>query len=106
MELYMQTTNPSIVLTPSLFALVDEAGAIHAEVAKLTKQLDSLKLKIKAEGLGKHTGFIFEANVYEKAGSEKTNWEAVAKKLNPSYQLIAAHTTTTKAQVAINFEKV
>jgi hypothetical protein len=102
----MQVSNPSIVLTPSLFALIDEAGSIHAEVARLTKQLDSLKATIKAEGLGKHAGFIFEANVYEKAGSEKVNWEAVAKKLNPSYQLIAAHTTVSDSQVAINFKKV
>lgn len=95
-----------VSLTPSVFALIDEAGAIHAEVARLTKQLEKLKASIKAEGIGKHAGFIFEANVYEKAGGEKVNWEAIAKKLNPSYQLIAAHTVATPKQVAINFGKV
>jgi len=99
----MQST---VTLTPSLFALVDEAGAIHAEVARLTKQLDALKARIKTEGVGKHAGFVFEANVYSKTGADKTDWETIAKKLNPSYQLIAAHTKPGTEQVAINFSKV
>ena len=96
----------NLVLTPSLFALIDEAGAIHSEIARLTKQLDALKTKIKAEGLGKNQGFIYEALVYEKTIAAKTDWQAVAMKLEPSYQLIAAHTGKESKQVAINFEKV
>ena len=96
----------NLVLTPSLFAIIDEAGAIHSEIARLTKQLDSLKAKIKAEGLGKNQGFIYEAIVYEKTIAAKTDWKAVAMKLEPSYQLIAAYTVKESKQVAINFEKV
>lgn len=99
-------SNSSIVLTPSLFALIDEAGAIHSEIARLTKQLESMKTTIKASGLGKNSGFVYQANVYEKTLSDKTDWEAIALHFEPSRQLITAHTKPVKPQVAINFEKV
>lgn len=96
----------SLDLSPSLFALIDEAGAIHSEIARLTKQLEVMKSTIKAAGLGKNSGFVYQSNAYEKNMSDKVDWEAIAKHFNPSYQLITAHTKAVKPQVAINFEKV
>ena len=95
-----------IVLTPDLFALIDEAGAIHAEIARLTKQLDAMKASIKQAGTGKNTGFIYESNVFVKPVAPKTDWETIAKRFNPSHQLITAHTTEYPDQVAITFKKV
>ena len=84
--------NASISLSPSLFALVDEAGAIDAEIKRLEKQLETLKGDIKKLGNGEHTGFTFTASVSESTRST-TNWKAIALKLKPSRQLIVANTS-------------
>ena len=103
----MQTIEKqTIVLTPDLFAVIDEAGAIHAEIARLTKQLDAMKSRIKATGTGKVTGFNYESNVFEKTISDKTDWEAIAMHFEPSRQLITAHTKAVPSQIAITFTKV
>ena len=99
-------SNQTLVLSPSLFALIDEAGSIHSEIARLTKQLDTMKKTIKEAGIGKTTGFIYESNVIEKTIADKTDWEAVAMHFEPSRQLITAHTKTMPSQVAITFTKV
>lgn len=92
-----------VILTPDIFSLIDESGAIYQEIKRLEKQLATLKTAIKAHGTGKHAGFVFAATVYE---SEKTNtdWETIAARFNPSRQLVAAHTTQTVIQ-SIRFNK-
>lgn len=93
----------NILLTPDLFAMIDESGAIDQEIKRLEKQLATLKTAIKAHGNGKHAGFVFAATVYE---SEKTNtdWATIAARFNPSRQLINAHTTHAVVQ-SIRFNK-
>ena len=103
----MQTIDTqTLVLTPDLFAVIDEAGAIHAEIARLTKQLDTMKARIKATGTGKVTGFNYESNVFEKAVSDKIDWQSIAMHFEPSRQLITAHTKAVPSQIAITFTKV
>ena len=96
----------TIILSPSLAAYIDEAGALDSEIKQLTKQLDAIKSHIKAHGAGDFGGFSFNAKVIEANPVERVNWEAVARKLNPSYQLIAAHTVTAAPVVSIRFSKV
>ena len=96
----------TITLSPSLAAYIDEAGALDQEVKQLTKQLDALKAHIKNHGAGDFGGFAFNAKVIEANPVERTDWEAVARKLNPSYQLIAAHTKTAAPVVSIRLSKV
>lgn len=101
----MQTThNPSLILTSDLFAQIDQAGAISAEIKALEKQLETLKATIKAQGAGKHAGFIFQAHVID-SDRESIDWRAIAEKLEPSRQLITAHTTRAVVQ-SIRFAKV
>jgi cystathionine beta-lyase family protein involved in aluminum resistance len=100
------TGSSTIALTPDLFALIDHAGALDTEIKALTKQLDQLKDTIKAQGAGDFAGFMFKAKVVDVAPSEKIDWQTIAQRFNPSYQLIAAHTTQTKATQRINFAKV
>jgi hypothetical protein len=95
----------TITLSPSLAAYIDEAGALDAEIKQLTKQLDAIKTHIKANGAGDFGGFSFNAKVIEANPVERTNWEAVARKFEPSYQLIAAHTTASAPVVSIRFSK-
>jgi hypothetical protein len=96
----------TITLSPSLAAYIDEAGAIDSEIKRLTKQLDAIKATIKANGAGDFGGFVFNAKVIEANPVERVNWEAVARKFDPSYQLIAAHTTVSAPVVSIRFAKV
>lgn len=101
----MQTTsNQTIVLTPDLFALIDHAGALDAEIKALTKQLDTIKTQIKANGAGDHAGFVFTAKVID---SERVtiDYKAICEKLNPSRQLVTAHTSSAIVQ-SIRFTKV
>ena len=96
----------TITLSPSLAAYIDEAGAIDSEIKRLTKQLDAIKATIKANGAGDFGGFVFNAKVIEASPVERTDWEAVARKFEPSYQLIAAHTKLSAPVISIRFAKV
>jgi len=108
MQTTTQTTtgNTSITLTPDLFALIDHAGALDQEIKALTKQLDKLKDTIKAQGAGDFSGFAWTAKVVDVKATDKVDWETIAKRFNPSYQLIAAHTTQTKATKRVGFELI
>lgn len=102
-----QTTgSTTIALTPDLFALIDHAGALDKEIKALTKQLDTIKDTIKAQGAGDHAGFMWTAKVVDVKATDKTDWQTIAMRFNPSYQLIAAHTTQTKATKRIGFELI
>jgi len=96
----------TITLSPSIAAYIDEAGALDGEIKRLTKQLDVIKSRIKANGAGDFNGSVFNAKVIEANPVERINWEAVARKFEPSYQLIAAHTTVSAPVVSIRFSKV
>jgi hypothetical protein len=96
----------TITLSPSLAAYIDEAGALDSEIKRLTKQLDVIKSRIKEHGAGDFGGFVFNAKVIESSPVERTDWETIARKFDPSYQLIAAHTKTSAPVVSIRFAKV
>ena len=95
----------TITLTPGIAAYIDEAGALDAEIKRLTKQLDVIKSRIKENGAGDFGGFVFNAKVIEANPVERTDWEAVARKFEPSYQLIAAHTKLSAPVISIRFAK-
>jgi hypothetical protein len=48
--------NAIVSLSPSVSAIVDELGAIDAEIKRLTKQKEALAAQVKAEGVGRFTG--------------------------------------------------
>jgi len=95
----------TITLSPSLAAFIDEAGALDTEIKQLTKQLEALKAHIKSNGAGDFGGFSFNAKVIEANPVERTDWKTIAERFNPSYQLIAAHTTVSAPVVSIRFAK-
>jgi hypothetical protein len=98
------TTNQTIVLTPDLFALIDHAGALDSEIKALTKQLDTIKTTIKTQGAGDHAGFVFTAKVIDSE-RETVDYKAICEKLQPSRQLITAHTSHSVI-TSIRFTKV
>ena len=93
-----------ITLSPSIATFIDEAGALDSEIKRLTKQLESIKAHIKAQGVGDFGGFAFNAKVIE---SERvtTDWKAIAEHMGYSRQLFTAHTSSALVQ-SIRFSKV
>jgi hypothetical protein len=92
METTTNTTTATITLTPSIDLMVDELGQLQDQAAALAAQIDTLKTTIKALGAGRYLGSRWQSVVTAESESDKVNWEAVAKYLNPSHQLITAHT--------------
>lgn len=87
--------------TPKIERMVDELGHIKARVADLTAQEKRLKSELAnycanpAPGnMYAFEGRDFRATVSLPLPSEVTDWRAVAERLEPSRQLVRAHTST------------
>jgi hypothetical protein len=96
----------TITLTPSIDTLINEYGSINAEITRLTKIKDSLSKDIKAMGAGTYETPIYKGLVYEVKGKTSIDWESIALKLNPSHQLITAHTKHGEASLSLKVTKV
>lgn len=80
----------------------DRLGEIKAEIKILKDEADKIESFFKAEANGVSTKFegdLFVANVVVSE-RDTVDWKAVAAKLEPSHQLVTAHTKhTTVVQV-------
>ena len=94
------------VTTDPMAAMVDQLGALDAQIKALTKQADTLKASIKAHGPERYNGSEFSALVFESEGRTVTDWRAIAEKFEPSRQLITAHTTTGEPVRSIKLAKI
>jgi len=97
--------SPSTV-SPDLAVMVDQLGALDAHIKALTKQADTLKATIKAQGPERYMGASYSALVFESEGRTVTDWKAIAEKFEPSRQLITAHTTTGDIVRSIKLAKI
>ena len=86
-------TMTTLVLTPSVAAISDELGAMTAEIKRLTAQKDKLSAQLKEMGAGTYQGAIYSTLVYYTEAQAVIDWKAIAQKLNPSHQLVTAHTS-------------
>lgn len=84
----MATKTKTNSITPEL---IDRVGFLRAQAAELKKELDVAEAFIKAAGPGRYEGTLFSASV---STSERrlVDWASVAAKLEPSTQLVTAHT--------------
>lgn len=71
--------------------VVDELGRIQAQIAELRIREKELKGEIFATG--DTEGDLFKAAIIE-AERRQVDWKAIAQKLNPSHQLVRAHSVT------------
>ena len=77
----------------SLSACVDRLAMVKAQLADLKREEDALKAELIDAGLP-----VIESNAYRCAvsmcdGRESIDWKAIAEKLQPSRQLVTAHTS-------------
>lgn len=80
--------------TTDLKQLVDDFGQVKAEISDLTERAAELRDALIATGLDAAEGDLFRATV-SRSETTSVNWKAIAMKLKPSRQLIAAHTTSS-----------
>jgi len=73
--------------------IVDDLGMVRAQLATLREQETALELQLYGMGKGSYDGIMFHSTVsiWEQVA---TSWKAIAEKLQPSRQLIAAHSST------------
>lgn len=78
----------------NLADIVDQLLAVKAQLAELEQRERELKDCLIASGQTSIDGILARASVSYCEGREKTDWQTIAQRFNPSRQLIAAHTTT------------
>lgn len=78
----------------SMADIVDQLLSVKASIAELEAREKELKDCLIASGQTSIDGMLARASVSYCEGREKTDWQTIAQRFNPSRQLIVAHTTT------------
>lgn len=77
-------------MTKLYLSVADELGVLRAEIAELQAREHDLKAAVVAAG-ERVEGELFDAlPVFSE--KDQIDWKSVAQKLNPSRQLVQAHT--------------
>jgi hypothetical protein len=82
-----------------LGVVVDELGLLLAQKAELSKREECLKQLLKESGEKAVEGELFRATV-STFDAVRVDYKAICEKLEPNYQLVAAH-TSTKSQTNV-----
>lgn len=77
----------------------DRMGLLHAVIAQSKAEAETLRAELEAAGLKEIEGDLYRVAFADCKGATKVNWKAIAAKLKPSRQLIAAHTSTGEDSV-------
>ena len=81
----------------AIAAKVDQLGALHAAMADMKRKADQLRTELEDAGLADIDGQLYRVNFAQCAGKTLTDWQAIAKRLKASPQLIRAYTKTGEA---------
>lgn len=81
----------------NLNPLADEYGKLKAEIADLVLRQKTIKETFESAGVRELEGDLFRCVLSEIDESVGPDWKAIAEKMNPSRQLVAAHQKVTKA---------
>lgn len=81
----------------ALAAKVDELGTLHAAIADMKRRADTIRTDLEDAGLADIEGQLYRVNFAQCAGKTLTDWQAIAKRLKASPQLIRAYTKTGEA---------
>ena len=80
--------------TPAILtAAVDQLANLKAQIAQLQERESALKQSITESGFDIVEGTTHRAAVSHCDGRITTDWRAIAEYLQPSRQLVQAHTT-------------
>jgi histidinol-phosphate/aromatic aminotransferase/cobyric acid decarboxylase-like protein len=87
----------AVTAAAAIAAKVDELGQLHATIADMKRKADRIRTELENAGLADIEGTLYRVNFAACAGKTLTDWQAIAKRLKASPQLIRAHTTTGEA---------
>jgi len=87
----------AVTAAAALAAKVDELGQLHAAMADMKRKADQLRTDLEDAGLADIDGQLYRVNFAQCAGKTLTDWQAIAKRLKASPQLIRAYTKTGEA---------
>ena len=93
----MPPAAPATTAAAELAAKVDELGALHAAIADMKRKADTIRTDLEEAGLADIEGQLYRVNFAQCAGKTLTDWQAIAKRLKASPQLIRAYTKTGEA---------
>lgn len=86
----------------TLAGKADRIGILHSVIAQAKGEIESLRADLEDAGLKHIDGKLYRVTFAACAGATKVNWKAVAAKLKPSRQLIAAHTSVGKESIRMD----
>jgi hypothetical protein len=84
------------IVAPALAATVDRLALVKAQLADLKAREDALKQELAATGLPFIDGTTHRVAISHCDPRPVIDWRAIAEKLNPSRQLVVAHTTVAE----------
>ena len=87
-------THPLVDITDHK-AIADAIGDARAELAKAKSRLALLEDLLKADHVRQVDGDRHRVTIAYDIATQRTDWKAIAVKLQPSRQLVTAHTRRT-----------
>jgi histidinol-phosphate/aromatic aminotransferase/cobyric acid decarboxylase-like protein len=93
----MPPAAPAPTAAAAIAAKVDELGQLHATIADMKRKADRIRTELENAGLADIDGQLYRVNFAQCAGKTLTDWQAIAKRLKASPQLIRAYTKTGEA---------
>lgn len=93
----MPTTAPAPSAAQAIAAKVDELGQLHAAMADMKRKAEAIRTTLEDAGLADIEGQLYRVNFAQCAGKTLTDWQAIAKRLKASPQIIRAYTKTGEA---------
>ena len=88
-------TNPRFFNATTDAEIADELGSLRAEIDQLRKAATFLEDLLKHKHVTEAEGDLFRVKISYDIETRRVNWKDVAAKLNPSRQLVQAHTSVT-----------
>lgn len=88
-------------INPLLAGLVDRLGAIKAQIATLKAEEAALKQSLADSGRLFVDGGLYRAAISHIDARPTIDWRAVAEHLNPSRQLVTAHTSYSEPHFVV-----
>jgi hypothetical protein len=87
----------AVTAAAAIAAKVDELGQLHAAMADMKRKADQIRTTLEDAGLADIEGHLYRVNFAQCAGKTLTDWQAIAKRLKASPQIIRAYTKTGEA---------
>lgn len=85
----------SLIFTPdavTLAHMVDRLATLKASIADLKKEEEEIKAGLIACNLPIIESCLYRCSIGQQNGRVTIDWQTIAEKLNPSRQLVTAHT--------------